>query len=194
MLILIFKYNNLLIRLVFLFVLSFFSVRLYAADELPMQPPEHIDYPTDPAIVIIDYLRDHPMLADKKGAGSIKVYGDGRTIIDFPEYMKKSGTYELYLSDAEIQALLQRLTNNGHIGAPEQVPKGNAKVVTQTSSDHSSSKLNLHLSTTAAQSSAEVFSNDINEHPALSTPGIDTEIEKPLIEILQRNDMIPINR
>ena len=189
-----FKYNDLLIRLIFLLVLSIFSVRISVADELPMQPPDHIDYPTDPATVIIDYQRDHPMLADKKGAGSIKVYGAGRNIIDFPEYMKNSGTYEIYLSDAEIQVLLQRLTNNGHIGAPEQVPKGNAKAETQTSSDHSSSKLNLHLSTTAAQSSAEVFSNDINEHPALSTPGIDTEIEKPLIEILQRNDMIPINR
>ena len=175
-------------------VLSIFSARLYAADELPIQAPEHIDYPTDPATIIIDYQRDHHMLADKKGAGSIKVYGDGKTIIDFPEYMKKSGTYELYLSDAEIQALLQRLTNNGHIGAPEQVPKENAKVVTQTSSDHSSSTLNLHLSTTATEFSEEVISKDINGHPSLSAPGIDTEIEKPLIEILDRNDMVPINR
>jgi hypothetical protein len=187
-------FSKFFIQLSFFLVFSSISISLIAADKLPTQLPVFIDHPTDPDTVIIDYQRDHPMLAEKKGAGSIKVYGDGRVVIYFPEYMKKSGTYEIYLDETEIQALLQRLTNPRQPHASEQAKHGNAKIITQMSSDHSSSKLNLNLRTIISEISNEAAVNSQIKVPSISTPRLNSAAEKSLIEILERKDMIPLNR
>lgn len=64
---------------------------------------------------VIDYQLVHHMLADQDPQPLLRIYGNGRVHVHIPEYMKRSGDYELYLSTSELNALLRSLSQDGII-------------------------------------------------------------------------------
>lgn len=62
---------------------------------------------------IIQFQQHVHMLAHVDDRPTVKVYGDGRVAVHYPGYMKKAGDYEMQLSDAELQSLIQSLSQHG---------------------------------------------------------------------------------
>lgn len=70
-------------------------------------------YDTSPTALVLQYTETHTGLAQNDPTPRLRVYGDGRMLVYFPPYMKRSGTYETYLTPAELDALLQTLLEQG---------------------------------------------------------------------------------
>jgi hypothetical protein len=70
-------------------------------------------YDTSPTALVLQYTETHTGLAQNDPTPRLRVYGDGRMLVYFPPYMKRAGTYETYLTPAELNALLQTLLEQG---------------------------------------------------------------------------------
>lgn len=76
-------------------------------------PSEAVSYSRAPQEVVVSYLEELGEIEDEDPGPSLKVYGDGRVLVHYPEYMKRAGDYTLRLSDAEMAALLRSLVDKG---------------------------------------------------------------------------------
>ena len=82
-----------------------FSIKA-AADQTP-----EIAYSRDPDTVVFLYDIDPGELAESQSEPLLRIYGDGRVHLHYPPYSKQAGDYELYLSDEEMQRLLNDVSN-----------------------------------------------------------------------------------
>jgi hypothetical protein len=70
-------------------------------------------YDTSPTALVLQYIQMHTGLAQNDPTPRLRLYGDGRLLVYFPPYMKRAGTYETYLTQAELDALLRSLLAQG---------------------------------------------------------------------------------
>jgi len=62
---------------------------------------------------VIHYQQNIQMLAGIDDRPSLQVFGNGRVLVHYPVYMKKTGDYEMQLDEAELVNLIQNLSANG---------------------------------------------------------------------------------
>lgn len=72
---------------------------------------------------VIHYQQNIAMLSGVDDRPSLSVYGDGRVVVHYPEYMKKAGDYEMKISDEELVGLIQSLSENGVLDFDEDKAK-----------------------------------------------------------------------
>jgi hypothetical protein len=71
--------------------------------------PLAFDYPQDPAAVVVSLTEELGALEVLDPGPSLRIYGDGRLVVHYPEYMTRAGDYELWLNRAEMGTLLRSL-------------------------------------------------------------------------------------
>ncbi len=71
--------------------------------------PLAFDYPRDPAVVVVSLTEELGALEVFDPGPSLRIYGDGRLVVHYPEYMTRAGDYELRLNRTEMDPLLRSL-------------------------------------------------------------------------------------
>lgn len=77
---------------------------------------------------ILEYQQNIAMLSAIDDKPSLRVFGDGRVLVHHPVYMKKSGDFEMQLSDTELVSLMRDLSSNGLMDFDENKAKEKLKV------------------------------------------------------------------
>ena len=72
---------------------------------------------------IIHYQQNIDMLSSITDKASLSVFSDGRVLVHFPVYMKKTGDYEMRLDDVELKHLIKSLSDNGIMDFDEKKVK-----------------------------------------------------------------------
>ena len=115
------------------------------------------DYPRDAGYVVVEYTQTLDMILDADPEPQLRIYGDGRVLVHYPAYMKRAGDYEMQLTDAELQQLLNSLEQKGILkfnrskvlqlksqSAARIAASSGNKIVT-TRSDDSRTRININL-------------------------------------------------
>ena len=55
------------------------------------EPSVTIEYPTDPAAVVIHYAERIGEIGEADAGPSVTIYGDGRVGVHYPRYMRRAG-------------------------------------------------------------------------------------------------------
>lgn len=76
-------------------------------------------YSTTSQKPVIEYTLVHQMLANPDPEPLLRIYGDGRVHVHFPEYMKNAGDYDMRISQADLRGLIRSLSQNGFIDFDE---------------------------------------------------------------------------
>lgn len=86
-------------------------------------------YSVNSAVPVIDYQQNIHMLSAVNDRPSVKVYGNGRVVVHYPVYMKKSGDYEMQLSKKELVAMIRSMSNEGLMDFDEKKAKASCRLV-----------------------------------------------------------------
>jgi hypothetical protein len=82
------------------------------------QPAATFSFPRDPEYLVLEYHQSHEMLPATDPVPLLRIYGDGRVLVHQPAYRIDAGDYELRLSAAELERLVDGL-------AERNVPRAN---------------------------------------------------------------------
>jgi hypothetical protein len=74
---------------------------------------EITDYPRSDDHLLVEFQRYTNKLAIVDYTPSVRLYGSGRLVIYFPQYMQRAGEYEAWLTDSEVLDLLNTLEDAG---------------------------------------------------------------------------------
>ena len=77
----------------------------------PPEQPGTLTYQTEPETLLLELAYEGGMIANPDPTPFVRVYGNGRVVVHYPDYMKKAGDYELELSEEEIESLLQSFSD-----------------------------------------------------------------------------------
>ena len=94
-------------RTVFLAIAGCLLIEPSATDA---QPPS---FDRSGETVVLHYQEVIGALAADEPGPSVEVYGDGRVVVRYPSYMKQAGTHTVQLSAQELDALVERVVNEG---------------------------------------------------------------------------------
>ncbi len=115
------------------------------------------DYPRDAGYVVIEYTQTLDMILDADPEPQLRIYGDGRVLVHYPAYMKRAGDYEMQLTDAELQQLLNSLDQKGLINfdrskvlqlksqSAARIAASSGNNIVTTRSDDSRTRININL-------------------------------------------------
>ena len=78
---------------------------------------------------ILAYQQNIDMLSAIDDKPTLRVFGNGRVSVHRPVYMKKSGDFEMQLSDAELVSLMRDLSNNGIMVFDEKKVKEKVRIL-----------------------------------------------------------------
>lgn len=78
----------------------------------PVAAAPLVDYPTAAETVVVRYTERVGGIANP-GGPSVTIYGDGRTLVHYPTWAKRAGTYALRLTRAEMDELVRTLVAAG---------------------------------------------------------------------------------
>jgi len=84
-----------------------------AASALAQGPK--FDYPADPDFVVLEYSEGSATLAPEE-TPRLRLYGDGRLAVHYPDTMRRAGDWEARLTQGEIRSLLASLEAHGVLG------------------------------------------------------------------------------
>jgi len=79
---------------------------------LEISPAATASYDESPSSIIIEYEIGHNLVPTET-TPRLRVFGDGRVEVFYPNYMKKAGRYSYQLDTAELQEVLDRLVSAG---------------------------------------------------------------------------------
>lgn len=121
-------------------------------DRTPLNPISQAVFPNDPGYLLISYSLMQESLAVNDEVPLLRIYGDGRVHVHRPEYLKKSGDYEMYLTADELQTLCMQMMQKNIMAYRDravaldiEAEKRRSEVSHHVSDDvHSSIELNLH--------------------------------------------------
>ena len=99
------------------------------------QPIDKVIFPKTAQHLLISYSVQHDMLAQNDVTPLIRIYGDGRMRVHRPAYMKKSGDYEMKLSQPVLQALCRKFIDHQIMSFSEENAKNEIKDM-QNASGH----------------------------------------------------------
>ena len=95
------------------------SVVLFMALTVPAvqakEDHEHpkVTYDESPQTVVVSFREILGELAEQDPAPLIRIFGDGRVLAHYPEYMQEAGDYELRLSTEDLRAKIRSLVAKG---------------------------------------------------------------------------------
>jgi hypothetical protein len=72
-----------------------------------------VAYPHEPTTVVVSLVEVLGEIGEADAGPSLEIYGDGRTAVHYPVYMKRAGNYTGRLSRAELDTLVQSLVDGG---------------------------------------------------------------------------------
>lgn len=121
-------------------------------DRTPLNPISQAVFPNDPGYLLISYSLMQESLAVNDEVPLLRIYGDGRVHVHRPEYLKKSGDYQMHLTAGELQTLCMRMMQKNIMAYRDravaldiEAEKRRSEVSHHVSDDvHSSIELNLH--------------------------------------------------
>ena len=113
------KYPNIFCSLLFVSVFLLLHGASGIAAEENGKPTERtypaFKYSETAAEPVIEYNLVHRMLAKPDPVPLLRIYGNGRVHVHYPDYMTKAGDYEVQLSQSELRALMRSLITDGII-------------------------------------------------------------------------------
>lgn len=74
---------------------------------------QSVDYDRSGESVVLRYQEVIGGLAAEDPGPRVEVFGDGRVLVHYPDYMKQAGTYETRISPAEVDALIAEAVAGG---------------------------------------------------------------------------------
>mgnify|MGYP000543981361 CR=1 FL=1 len=169
------------------------------------------EYSTDSETVILSYSETPDLLANPDPTPRIQVYGDGRVLVHYPNYMKRAGEYQLYLTPGELRQLLVATSDAVGFDARQaaQVRREERKAqfaatgIATERSDEDLERIEIRLNgfqRDAASSKKAVnervewrgIRHDVRENPGV--PGINGlgRARDALRELLERPDLEPL--
>ena len=84
---------------------------------------------------IIRYQLNVEMLANIPDRQTISIFGDGRVVVHNPDYMKKSGDFEMWLTAKELDQLVTDLSNDGLMDFDHEKAQGRVKAAMKAMRD-----------------------------------------------------------
>jgi hypothetical protein len=85
--------------------------------------------------VVLSYQEILPVGGPDPGP-SLTVYGDGRALVHYPAYKKRAGDYELRLTPAELDALVDAVAGGGLLDLDEASARKKLKHAKQAATPH----------------------------------------------------------
>jgi hypothetical protein len=85
------------------------AARAQAPDAPPGGAQASFAYSGDPATVVLSFTEILGAIEDPDPGPSLRVYGDGRVVVHYPEYMNRAGDYTFQLRRDEMEGLLRSL-------------------------------------------------------------------------------------
>lgn len=72
-----------------------------------------IEYSPESDVLVLSYSTSGGMIAPADATPRLRIYGDGRALVHFPEHSPRAGDYVLQLTNEEMAALLESLSLKG---------------------------------------------------------------------------------
>ena len=85
------------------------GARAQAPQAAPAGAQPTFAYSGDPATVVLSFGEILGAIEDPDPGPSLRVYGDGRVVVHYPDYMKRAGDYSFQLGREEMGGLLRSL-------------------------------------------------------------------------------------
>jgi hypothetical protein len=104
-----------ILRLCFLAIVASVALLPAGSRAEPANGMPSFQYSTQASTPIIEYNLIHHMLAEPDPEPLLRIYGNGRVHVHYPDYMTKAGDYEVQLSQSELRALMRSLITDGII-------------------------------------------------------------------------------
>ncbi len=172
------------------------------------------EYPRNANYVVIEYTQSHDMIINADPIPMLRIYGDGRVHVHYAAYMKLAGDYEIRLSDADLQQLLNSLEQKGLFSfnrntilqlKKQSIGKllaDNKPVTVRTDASRSRFKINLSSYQAAASSIPQTAFNksiswknlksDALSHPNVTALQNAAAAELELSQYLVHQDLVKI--
>lgn len=107
------KFRRILqLTILYAVAMSMFSASANAEPMVDIPANVSFEYPQNNSHVVMTY-RIHNEIVSVETPPLITIYGNGKVRIHYPNYMKKAGDYEFWLSDTELDDLLSSMNNDG---------------------------------------------------------------------------------